>query len=148
LQAEVVAPADIEADFSLDLRYQGQSYTLNIPWTDSAQATDVFHQAHETAYGHRLDLPVELVTLRCSVHGKPPEITLPEISRDVDLPAGRTARLAGYDADVPVFEREQLGAGQKITGPALITETVATTFLSPGWTCCVDRVGNLLLTQG
>jgi N-methylhydantoinase A len=147
LLAEGIMPGEIEADFSLDLRYQGQSYTLNVPWSDNAQTADVFHLMHETTYGHRLDLPVELVTLRCCVHGKPPEITLPELYEVNEMPAARTTRLAGIDSAVPVFEREQLGVNQEITGPVLITEAFATTFLSSGWRGSVDVVGNLLLTQ-
>jgi N-methylhydantoinase A len=36
-------------------------------------------------------------------------------------------------------------AGQVVNGPALVTETVATTWLPDGWSCTVDPVGNLLL---
>jgi N-methylhydantoinase A len=34
LLAEGVEETEIETDFSLDLRYRGQSYTLNLPWQD------------------------------------------------------------------------------------------------------------------
>jgi N-methylhydantoinase A len=57
------------------------------------------------------------------------------------------ARLAGYEDAVPVWQREQLCQGQIITGPALITETVATTWLPAGWNCQVDQVGNLQLER-
>jgi N-methylhydantoinase A len=46
---------------------------------------------------------------------------------------------------VPVWSRAGLVNGQVITGPALITEIVATTWLPAGWTCSVDPVGNLRL---
>jgi N-methylhydantoinase A len=41
-----------------------------------------------------------------------------------------------------------LYAGQVINGPALVTETVATSWIPDGWQCTVDTVGNLLLERG
>ena len=55
------------------------------------------------------------------------------------------ARLAGYDTPVPVWSRSELLAGQAFAGPALVTETVATTWLPAGWRATVDAVGNLML---
>jgi N-methylhydantoinase A len=37
--------------------------------------------------------------------------------------------------------------GQRIKGPALITETVATTWIAPGWECQVNGQGNLRLNR-
>jgi N-methylhydantoinase A/oxoprolinase/acetone carboxylase beta subunit len=61
--------------------------------------------------------------------------------------APRYVRLAGYANEVPVWRREGLQAGQRINGPALITETVATTYLPAGWQSRVDDTGNLRLER-
>ncbi len=145
LQAEGIAMRDIEVAFRLDLRYQGQSYTLEVPWQGSAACRDTFEELHERRYGHRLALPVELVTLRCSLQGQPLAISLPEVETTGKAPPARVTGVAGCAQPVPVHARATLGAGQRFAGPALITETVATTWLAPGWQCEVDRVGNLLL---
>jgi len=144
LHAEGVAAGDIEADFSLDLRYRGQSYTLNLPWQGIADTGAAFHAAHEQRYGHRLSTRIELVNLRCGLRSSPPDIRLPEI------PAGKPAvpqqvMIAGQAGSIPVWPRADLLAGQEVVGPALVTETVATTWLPEGWSCKIDRVGNLLL---
>jgi N-methylhydantoinase A/oxoprolinase/acetone carboxylase beta subunit len=55
--------------------------------------------------------------------------------------------VVGESGPVPRYDRERLAAGQRIPGPALITETVSTTWLEAGWSCRVDPVGNLLLEQ-
>jgi N-methylhydantoinase A len=148
LIAEGVAAADIETDFSLDLRYQGQSYTLNLPWQGLAATSSAFHMAHEQRYGHRLAAAVELVNLRCGLQASPPQLHLPLLA---DSPADshepRRASLAGVSEPVPVWSRSALYAGQVFTGPALVTETVATTWLPAGWCCRVDAVGNLLLER-
>ena len=107
-----------------------------------------FHEAHERRYGHRLDTPVELVNIRASLHGRPPAITLPELTAVDEPPDGpRFARLFGHADEVPVWARDRLQAGQCIIGPALITETVATTYLPAGWRCRVDDRGNLRLER-
>jgi N-methylhydantoinase A len=146
LCAEGVAEAAITAAFSVDLRYRGQSYTLNLPWRDRQRTETAFHEAHERRYGHRLDTPVELVNLRASLRGRPPEIRLPRLaSRIAGQP--RYVRLSGHAREAPVWAREGLQAGQSLSGPALITETVATTYLHAGWTCRVDDMGNLRLER-
>jgi N-methylhydantoinase A len=149
LVAEGVGAQDISCEFSLDLRYQGQSFTLNLPWEGLDPTREAFHRAHEQRYGHRLTGEVELVTIRCGLHGRPPEITLPalEAAGAPQVPQ-RSVQLAGYAQPVPVWPRASLHAGQAVTGPALVTETVATTYLPAGWTCQVDPVGNLMLEGG
>ena len=136
----------METAYSLDLRYHGQSYTLTLPWRGIEETVQAFHREHEQRYGHRLSTPVELVNIRCNLHGRPPEIELPEVAVGAQ-PAASFARLAGFENEVPVWRRESLHQGQEITGPALITETVATTWLPAGWNCRVDRVGNLQLER-
>jgi len=144
LLAEGVEEAAIAHQFSVDLRYQGQSYTLNLPWQDRRHTEAAFHEAHERRYGHRLDAPVELVNVRASLHGRPPDIRLPRLGGGgADRP--RYVHLSDYADDVAVWAREGLRAGQRLAGPALITETVATTYLAAGWTCRVDETGNLQL---
>jgi N-methylhydantoinase A len=151
-RAELIAGGipgqDIETAYSLDLRYHGQSYTLTLPWQGIERTAQAFHAEHERRYGHRLSTAVELVNIRCNLQGKPPTIELPEvITQSDEMREPPVARQAGYEDKVPVWQREQLFQGQSITGPALITETVATTWLPAGWNCQVDRVGNLQLQR-
>ena len=149
MRDEGILAADLDTDFSLDLRYQGQSYTLNLPWEGLSGTGEAFHLLHNQRYGHRLGTPVELVNIRCNLHGRPPEIHLPAIEIDAaDRMAPRTATLVGCPEPVPVWPRGQLAAGQVFEGPALVTETVATTWLPGGWVCRVDPAGNLQLRRG
>jgi N-methylhydantoinase A len=148
LVAEGIAEAAIECDYNVDLRYQGQSYTLTLPWLGRERTQPAFHDAHERRYGHRLDAPVELVNIRASLHGRPPSIVLPKLTAAAGDPGRpRYVRLFGHADNVPVWRREGLEAEQCICGPALITETVATTYLPAGWRCRVDGTGNLCLNR-
>ena len=148
LVAEGIPAAEVETGFSLDLRYQGQSYTLNLAWQGLEPTRQAFHAAHEQRYGHRLQAAVELVNIRCNLHGRPPAITLPEVgAAATGGTVPRHEQLAGNATQVTVWIRENLPVGQKLHGPALITETVATTYIASGWSCHRDNTGNLLLKR-
>jgi N-methylhydantoinase A len=129
---------------SLDLRYLGQSYTLNLQWQGLANTVAAFHALHEARYGHRLKQPVELVNLRASLEApvEPPALQGPAVS-----PAAtpRPALLWGIEGPVAIWSREGLTPGQCVDGPALVTETVSTTFVATGWQARVDALGNLML---
>lgn len=149
LAEEGVEVAQIRGESSVDLRYRGQSYTLNVPWHGAAEtAAADFHDLHARRYGHRLDLPVELVTLRVAVQAPAPALDL-----SMAPPAGTSdgvverVSLWGCEAAVPVHARETLATGETISGPALLTETVATTYLASGWRAQKLAQGSLFLRR-
>ncbi len=149
LMLEGVEPYGIHAYPKLDLRYLGQSYTLTVPWQEPGgcpASIEAFHRQHQERYGHRLDLPVELVTLRLQLQGPQPE--LPLTPREVEAVAEPVDFTTLYDIDdaVPVWARDALAVGQELQGPALISEQVSTTYLAPCWLCQVDPYGNLVLS--
>jgi len=148
LHAEGVA--DIRRVDQLDLRYEGQSYTLRVPWMGAAKSRDAFHQAHRDMYGHALDISVELVNLRVGLGAAahPPDLPPGRIADGgVPAPSG-TTQVVGEPRPVPVYERRQLCVGHRLQGPAVVIEPVATTWIASGWRLEVDAVGNLLLHHG
>mgnify|MGYP000188684789 FL=1 len=136
----------IDSHWFVDLRYQGQSFHLDIPWDgDTGAAEQAFHERHEQRYGHRLDLPVEWVHVRVRLaarHSVPP---LPPLAGRPDGDPSTHVAMSGQQDPVPVFERDRLAPGQTLSGPALICEPVATTWLAPGWSLEVSTAGHLLL---
>ncbi len=145
LHEEGFSEAQLDASASVDVRYAGQSYTLNLPWQPVSELINAFHCRHRERYGHDLDLPVELVNLRLAVRGPESRLSLPPWpERAAAEPFGQ-CRVEGVGL-TPKYWRDQLAAGQCIDGPALIFETVATTWVAPGWRLRVDAVGNLLLS--
>ncbi len=148
LMEEGLAAADIHVGRALDLRYQGQSYALTVPWQGLEQTQRRFHDAHEERYGHRLALEVECVNARVTVQGPTPTIrwAAPQ-GRDIDAALIKTTRLHGIDTEAPVYDRGRLPVGHSLTGPALIIEALSTTYLAPGWRGAVDPHGNLLLER-
>ncbi len=143
LAQEGVALSQIQQRNSLDLRYQGQAYTLNIPWSDIGNTTAAFHQLHQQRYGHALTLPIELVNLRVALTAHATDISLPQ---QVPLAAAlQSIHLYGVDLPVAMYLRDALPMDEVIHGPALIVEPVATTYLAPGWQLNKDEYGNLFL---
>ncbi len=148
LNAEGIDETGIKINYSLDLRYAGQSYTLNVPWTELKKTLQDFHDLHQKRYGHQHDQAVELVNLRVKVSASPVTMSLPELPLvTTEAAAIQQKNLYAIDEPVPVYQREDLSYGHKITGPALIVERVSTTWLEPNWICEVDPVGNLLLSK-
>jgi N-methylhydantoinase A len=142
LQADLIA-----REYSLDLRYLGQSYTLNLPWRGLARAETDFHAMHEARYGHRLAAAVELVNLRASLSGPEPGLSLAPAPGGQAAAAVAWLSLSGIEQPVAHFERGALALGQRLFGPALITEMAATTWLAPGWQATLDAAGNLMLER-
>ncbi len=147
LTREGLERSQIDVEYSLDLRYLGQSYTLNVTWSSCAKAEVAFHELHELRYGHRMGGAVELVNLRAALRGAESHIRLQQCRTSGSAEAKVEVSLFGVDQPVPLYEREMLFAEQSIEGPALIVETISTTWVAPGWSCLLDAVGNLLLER-
>jgi N-methylhydantoinase A/acetone carboxylase, beta subunit len=135
-------------DASLDCRYAGQSFTLNIPWSgDMNVLADEFHAAHKARYGHSLSLPLEIVNVRVQVQAPKPL----QDSGLLDLPVVQGSARECIDlpelGNTEVWLRSELACGQCIQGPAIICEQVATTLLTKNWTGYLDDWGNMRLTH-
>lgn len=139
--------AELTTEFSADIRYLGQSSCLNLQLLPFDSLEERFQQLHNARYGHRLSTRVELVNIRVVTRV---QVSDPSLS---NLPSGGVSKpdtmieLYGYSGPIPVYQRHQLGAGQLILGPALITEKNSTTLLEINWEALVDEYGNLLLQQ-
>lgn len=139
LAEEGVAGDQCSLQPSLDCRYTGQSYTLNIPWQDLQRAERAFHALHQERYGHSMDIPVELVNLRMAVTGPAPRLVLAEVETVAETAAVEEI------GEVKHYRRDALIPGEIVHGPAIISEKVATTWLAAGWNCRMDGKGSLLL---
>lgn len=152
LQEESVKTQDIQISTSLDCRYQGQSYTLNIPFAyqDSGGIETSQHnfiERHQQRYGHTLELAIELVNVRVSLKAKHSAIALEKIKPRSDALAYRYYKMTDVDDEVAIYHRGDIAVAQMIRGPALITETTATTYIEQSWLCTLDIFGNLILSK-
>jgi N-methylhydantoinase A len=131
------------------LRYQGQGAELSIVWPGSAEtARAAFTDAHLALNGFVLDSAIELVTLRLeaqAVAGPSARSTLAS-GRGAVVPLGRQlVHHATGALEASVFDRAQLGTGDQIAGPAIVTQLDSTTLIAPAWCAEVLATGSLLL---
>ncbi len=149
----------IDLLYRLDMRYAGQDDTITVPldteWAADAAtllagAGERFVAMHRQLFGYGDDdTPLEVVTSRCRGIGRvsrprwdawPVETAAPpRASRPVYFAAS-----ASY-VDTAVYDRDGLGRGQKIIGPAIIEEWTTTIVVPGGWEVEIDRIGDLVL---
>jgi N-methylhydantoinase A len=149
LAREGVAGGAMQFDRQVDLRYVGQSYELTVPY--GGELVDRFHREHDRAYGYSAPgEPVELVNVRLTAVGRIAKPQPPEVPPGDAAPRGtRPVYFApGGFVDCPVYDRYSLGAGARLSGPAIVEELDSTTVVGPGYRATVDRFGNLLLEPG
>lgn len=153
VQADEAAASTVVVHRQLDMRYVGQSYELPVPMEEAY--AERFHEEHQRAFGYcDPNAAVEVVNLRVRAEGAVCSPSLPKIAAAAVEPS--PARLesrpivvedgaAGRLADVPLYEGQRLGAGARISGPALIAQPATTLFLPPGAEAESDPYGNLLV---
>ena len=138
----------ITTEFSLDLRYFGQSYTLNIPFHDLKQAAADFNRLHQQRFGHKLDSDVELVNLRVALSASGSDLSLQACDhKAVSRDPIEQAVLAGFERPVAVWRRDDLDYEAVYPGPLLIIDTVATSYVAADWTVSLHRSGCLFLDR-
>jgi N-methylhydantoinase A len=144
------------AQRTLDLRYRRQGYELNVEYDPQAPARSIeaFHRLHAQRYGFSdAERPIEIVNLRLRMTAEGE----PYVPRRHELVAGDGS--AAFYAEREVFferrfrptrfyQREKLTPGDRIAGPAMITEYTAATLLPPGASALVDGFGNLVIDVG
>ncbi|MEJ2391981.1 MAG: hydantoinase/oxoprolinase family protein [Gammaproteobacteria bacterium] len=146
LLAEGVTEQSLTVQRSLDLRYRGQSYYLNVPWQGLQESAQAFHDLHTQRYGHALQVPLEVVNVRVALlsEAEKPELVPPQVAQS---DVSQTVELYGIETPVNIRQRDSLSPDELIRGPLLITETISTTYLAPGWQAARDSFGNLHLTR-
>ncbi|MCY4024542.1 MAG: hydantoinase/oxoprolinase family protein [Anaerolineaceae bacterium] len=143
---------------SAEMRYRGQEHTVNIPLPGVTLSTDDipliterFHAAHLQQYGHSMmQDPIEIVTLRLRAVGLLPR---PDLARaesgSGDLAAASRGsrmvfdRASGSEIEYQVYDRMKLGAGDSLSGPAIVEEPSSTTMVHTGDTLTVGEYGEL-----
>ena len=151
--------AGVEAAVSIDMRYRGQGYEVNVPFRgppfgpESGEALDAaFAAAYREHYGR--DNPgaaAEIVSWRVEVRSgtlrapRPPAADAGGSAEDAGRPAPvhRPVRFDDRYVDTPVYRRAALTPEERLPGPALVVERQTTTVVTPGARFGLDAFGNL-----
>jgi N-methylhydantoinase A len=146
---------------ALDLRYEGQEYSLTVPVplaaqgsidADSAKVAAAFEREYERIFGHRMEVGIEIVavrgtlrtTMRERVRAREPAArdgADPELARCFSFTSGEWL-------DFSLLDRGALAVGATLAGPALIAEETAMIYLDRGFAATVHTSGSLLIEPG
>ena len=149
-------PEAVVFEKSLDLRYLGQSYEINLPFRGRPVATlrSEFDRAHRKSYSYiHPDAPVEIVNVRMKARGLAPKFRLRKAVAPRAADPGRavlkrqTLHYRGRSFPANVYDRAGLFPGARLRGPALVADFGSTTFLPPGFSLRVDAYLNLILLE-
>ena len=155
LETEGVAPGDIELLYEIDIRYAGQAF--EIPLSVEPEGLSIeslikrFDTEHERLFTFNLDeTPHEIVNVRAVALGKSADVAPPVIEKgDADPSAAKTRDhqlyMDGKMQDAVIYDRALLKAGNRIKGPAIVTEMDSTTLVHSGCEALVDAHGNLII---
>ena len=139
---------------SVDVRYRGQGYELNLPFTRGIH--NAFRREHERLYGYSYPKrETELVTLRLRASVESPYAKLASTRAGATVPSrpGGAVRQVehapiffnGKKLRAAIYGRESLQPVKKLAGPAVVTEYSATTVIPAGKHFWIDRYGNILI---
>jgi N-methylhydantoinase A len=134
---------------SLDLRYRGKGYELNVPF--GANVLSAFHDLHRLRYGFaKEEHEVEVVNVRVRMVAASQPFNpgrKPIIHGDgrQALTVHRPVLFHGEPHHTPIYTRAALIPGDFFSGPAIITEYSSATILPPGDSLHVDALDNLII---
>ncbi|HTH26941.1 MAG TPA: hydantoinase B/oxoprolinase family protein [Sphingobium sp.] len=135
------------------LRYDGTDTSLAVELGDAAAMEAAFDGAHIGRFGFSTPgrpLVIDSLEVEVVLPGEPvamPRLAEREAGKAVPILDRAFLWCAGAQVEALVHDRIALLAGDRIVGPALIREALATTVVEPGWAATVDGFGNLVIER-
>ena len=154
LASEGVPTAEQEVLYQIDIRYHGQGMKLTVDVAPQdfslAGVTGQFDAEHEQLFTFALDAEHEIVGLRAVVQGAEKQFINPETARgSSDASAARVQPTRIYAdgawRDGHIYDRAKLKPGNRVSGPAVVTEMDSASVILPDHVGVIDDVGNILI---
>ncbi|MFM9373528.1 hydantoinase B/oxoprolinase family protein [Streptomyces sp. Da 82-17] len=154
LHAEDVPEEHIRVVRRAQLRYDGTDTALTVA-LDTGRPEEMrreFEDRHRTTYSFTLDRPIVVEALSVEATGvtEPPDLstlTAPPRARGAEKQHHARVHTGGAQREVPLHRREDLAPGERVDGPAIITEANATTVVDAGWRAETNDEGHLLMER-
>ena len=155
LHEQDVPPPRVRVTSLADLRYQGTDTALPVTLAGPDEMMAEFEAAYRRMYSFLMDRPVivEALSVEAAASGADQDLLPPGGPGAAGgpggaVPAGQVRMWSGGRwCAVPLFERDRLGTGGTVTGPAIIAEANATTVVEEGWRVGVTPYGHLLIER-
>ncbi|NUS12770.1 MAG: 5-oxoprolinase [Streptomyces sp.] len=128
------------------LRYEGTDTAQPVDLADPDAMKRAFEAEHLARYSFLMDRPLVVESLSVEAvrrtEGAAPDPVAPGGTGAAVGTAPMYCR--GSWQDVPLLRREEMGAGDAVTGPAIVVEANATTVVDAGWQAEMTGGGQLL----
>ncbi len=145
-------------EYFLDMRYQGQNHEIRVPFSfdDSSDENSVrkaFTEAYERLYSFSSDDMVQIVNFGLSAIG---DIVYPAVPEDEyqgeECSAAVTGERkvyigSGEFGNYKIYDRDLLGNGNIVHGPAIVEQMDSTTIIPKGMKGTVDKNLNIMLER-
>lgn len=140
---------------SIEMRYLGQNYELDVPFTHDEineenvlEIWNTFHEMHDERFGFKIDGELmEIVTFKVTIISKTTKPSMKKIATANHAePGAINERLVQFDQGsmmTQIYNRDELLNGHSILGPAIIEENASSTVIGPTHKVNVDEYGNL-----
>ena len=145
--------------YSIDARYRGQAFEIELPislsWLEDEnyeQFSKAFHEIHQRQYGHSdPNTSIELINLRVRIVGHTPKPEFKNIEKANDSQPNaisiRKIMLNGKEYDADIYSRTELKFGHRVNGPAIVEQDDTTVVILPKWVGKIDVKGNLIIER-
>ncbi|MEE9257821.1 MAG: hydantoinase/oxoprolinase family protein, partial [bacterium] len=155
LIAQGISPDTAAFERSADMRFEGQSFDLNVELGNGADPAgrldpgDAFRRRYEQVYGYQdEECPIEVLQLRlmAKVQNPRPVIAAGGIQAGdgAPQPAGeRQVLYRGERVAARVYRRAHLPPEVRLHGPAVVTQYDTTIFITPRFEFWADARGNI-----
>ena len=150
LTDEDFASQNLVLERSLDVRYVGQSYELNLPFGNDFG--ERFHRLHHQFYGYsNPQLPMEIVNIRVRGSRRYPKVPIARFPLQSEEPpkgAMLQEKQVFFDGRlVPTsfYLRDRLRAGNRLQGPAIVLESSSTTCVPEDFEVRIDEWQNMVI---
>ncbi|MFQ5972175.1 MAG: hydantoinase B/oxoprolinase family protein [Alphaproteobacteria bacterium] len=153
LRRQGVPPDRIETHRRLHLKYEGTDTALEVDFGAQAAMAEAFAGAHRDRYGFTMPekaLVIETAAVEAVGMGEGVDeaAAAPRRAGGAPTPLAEVRTyMAGAFHEARVFDRDALAPGDRIDGPAIIREAVATTVVEPGWRAALTPLGHLLMER-
>ena len=145
-----VAPENISVTKRLHVRTQGGHQTLPIGLCEPTALKAAFSALHLERFGFRPatdHLVIEMLDVEAvGTTGEVAHLSDPQQRSDAVISAA-SVFVDDQWVEVDVVDRDHLGTGAEVVGPALVAETTGTTFVDEGWRAKTLQGGNMLIER-
>jgi N-methylhydantoinase A len=152
LHREGISPEQAVIIRTVDVRYVGQSFDLNLPL--NPQFRQEFDRVHQERYGYcQQDAQIEIVNVRVRAIGRmtPPPLTAsPVVPKDTSSAkwVERPVVLGHGLQAVSHYWGNRLRPGHEVSGPAILVLDDTTVYLGPDDHAKIDAYSNILINVG